>query len=84
MAIILSGYSSRILEINKVPIPEPVPPPREWVIWNPKKGVNGGISATLRDVTLETLGAFSFLPHDVKDLIDELSTLGVVYETRVK
>ena len=36
VAIILSGYSSRILEINKVPIPEPVPPPREWVIWNPR------------------------------------------------
>jgi hypothetical protein len=30
-AMILSGYSSRILEIKRVPIPEPVPPPREWV-----------------------------------------------------
>ena len=27
--IILSGYSSRILEISKVPIPDPVPPPNE-------------------------------------------------------
>jgi hypothetical protein len=27
--IIRSGYSSRILEIKRVPIPEPVPPPRE-------------------------------------------------------
>jgi hypothetical protein len=24
-----SGYSSRILEMSRVPIPEPVPPPRE-------------------------------------------------------
>lgn len=29
--IILSGYSSRIFEINKVPMPDPVPPPSEWV-----------------------------------------------------
>merc|ERR1712224_241536 len=35
VAMTRSGYSSRILEINKVPIPAPVPPPREWVIWNP-------------------------------------------------
>lgn len=27
--MILSGYSSLILEIRRVPIPEPVPPPRE-------------------------------------------------------
>merc|ERR550514_1488582 len=32
-----SGYSSRILEINKVPIPDPVPPPKECVIWKPCK-----------------------------------------------
>ena len=30
-----SGYSSRILEIRRVPMPEPVPPPSEWVIWKP-------------------------------------------------
>ena len=33
--MILSGYSSRILEMRRVPIPDPVPPPREWVSWNP-------------------------------------------------
>jgi len=33
--MILSGYSSLTLEIKRVPIPEPVPPPNEWVIWNP-------------------------------------------------
>ena len=27
--MILSGYSSLILEIRRVPIPDPVPPPRE-------------------------------------------------------
>ena len=32
VSIILSGYSSLTLEINKVPIPDPVPPPKEWVI----------------------------------------------------
>jgi len=33
--IILSGYSSLIFEMSNVPIPEPVPPPREWQTWNP-------------------------------------------------
>ena len=33
--IILSGYSSRILEMRSVPIPEPVPPPNECVNWKP-------------------------------------------------
>ena len=32
VSIILSGYSSLILEIKRVPIPDPVPPPKEWVI----------------------------------------------------
>merc|ERR1719409_1296115 len=35
VSITRSGYSSRIFEINRVPIPAPVPPPSEWVIWNP-------------------------------------------------
>merc|ERR1712176_1132939 len=37
VSIILSGYSSRIFEIRSVPIPDPVPPPNEWQIWNPCK-----------------------------------------------
>jgi len=37
VSIILSGYSSLTFEIKSVPIPEPVPPPNEWVIWNPYK-----------------------------------------------
>ena len=35
VVMILSGYSSRILEIRSVPIPDPVPPPNEWVSWKP-------------------------------------------------
>ena len=34
-SIIRSGYSSLILLISRVPIPEPVPPPREWQTWKP-------------------------------------------------
>jgi hypothetical protein len=30
VSIMRSGYSSRILEMSSVPMPEPVPPPREW------------------------------------------------------
>ena len=32
VSMILSGYSSLTLDINEVPIHEPVPPPNEWVI----------------------------------------------------
>jgi hypothetical protein len=32
VSIILSGYSSLTFEIKSVPIPDPVPPPNEWVI----------------------------------------------------
>lgn len=33
--MILSGYSSRIFEMSNVPMPDPVPPPSEWVSWKP-------------------------------------------------
>ena len=33
--IMRSGYSSRILLISRVPMPEPVPPPSEWHSWKP-------------------------------------------------
>ena len=33
--IILSGYSSLIFDMSKVPIPDPVPPPRECANWKP-------------------------------------------------
>merc|ERR1719324_2251017 len=32
VSMIRSGYSSRTLEISKVPMPLPVPPPSEWHI----------------------------------------------------
>ena len=37
MSELRSGYSSRTLEIKSVPIPAPVPPPREWQSWKPCK-----------------------------------------------
>ena len=44
--MILSGYSSRILLMRRVPIPEPVPPPSECVSWNPCR--QSQLSASLR------------------------------------
>jgi hypothetical protein len=41
--IILSGYSSLILEIRRVPMPDPVPPPKEWQTWNPASSENKAI-----------------------------------------
>lgn len=40
VAIMRSGYSSRIFEMRRVPIPAPVPPPSEWVIWKPEQRVS--------------------------------------------
>ena len=37
--IMRSGYSSRILLISSVPMPEPVPPPSEWQTWKPARQV---------------------------------------------
>ena len=37
VSMILSGYSSQIFEMRRVPIPDPVPPLREWHTWNPCK-----------------------------------------------
>jgi hypothetical protein len=39
--IMRSGYSSRILEMSRVPMPDPVPPPSEWATWKPV-GEGGG------------------------------------------
>ena len=35
VVMILSGYSSRILEMSSVPSPDPVPPPSECASWKP-------------------------------------------------
>lgn len=40
--------------------------------------------AMVGNITLEALSAFSFLPNDVEDLVNELGTFGVIYETRVR
>ena len=46
-----SGYSSRILLISSVPMPEPVPPPSEWHTWKPARmqprAINEGRPCTL-------------------------------------
>ena len=39
--IMRSGDSSRILEMRRVPITAPVPPPSEWVIWKPANILGG-------------------------------------------
>merc|ERR1711959_260725 len=51
-----SGYSSRILEMSNVPMPAPVPPPSECVIWKPCK--QSQPSASLR-TTSSTLSISS-------------------------
>ena len=80
--IILSGYSSRILEIRRVPMPAPVPPPRECVIWKPitckekftkRKKSNRNIR-----ITLEAISAFSLFTHNIQDSVDELSTFSII------
>ena len=86
--IIRSGYSSRIFEMRSVPIPAPVPPPRECVIWKPEGGVDNRTKHVTREanrgrldayqLTLKTISALSLLPNDIKDGIDEFSTLRVV------
>jgi hypothetical protein len=35
VSIIRLGYSSPIFEMRRVPILDPVPPPKEWQTWNP-------------------------------------------------
>jgi hypothetical protein len=49
VSIILSGYSSRIFDINNVPIPDPVPPPNEWHTWKPaQQKATAPLNHTLR------------------------------------
>lgn len=35
VASMRSGYSSRSFDRSSEPRPAPVPPPNEWMIWNP-------------------------------------------------
>merc|ERR1719427_2434299 len=54
-----SGYSSRILLMSRVPIPEPVPPPREWVSWKPWRQSHPSASLRTTSSTESTSSASS-------------------------
>ena len=56
MAMIRSGYSSRILLMRRVPRPEPVPPPREWVSWKPVERVGGWVGGWLEEKEVIGMG----------------------------
>ena len=55
--MILSGYSSLILDISRVPIPEPVPPPRECVSWKPWRQSQFSASFLMTSMTESTSSA---------------------------
>lgn len=87
--IIRSGYSSRIFEMRRVPIPAPVPPPRECVIWKPTRRRRRQKWNQTRDTrvhrvsdayqhTLKSISTLSLLPNDIEDGINEFGTLRVV------
>ena len=46
--------------------------------------ISKDITVISKDITLEALSALSFLPHDIKDLVNEFGTLGIVWKTRVR
>jgi hypothetical protein len=75
--------------MRRVPIPAPVPPPRECVIWKPSRRRRRQKRNQTRDVrdnrvrdayqlTLKGIGALSLLPDDIEDSIDEFGTFRVV------
>ncbi|KAH3834772.1 hypothetical protein DPMN_108107 [Dreissena polymorpha] len=55
--MIRSGYSSRILLINSVPMPLPVPPPSECVSWNPCRQSHDSASLRTTSSTESTSSA---------------------------
>ena len=55
--IIRSGYSSRIFEISRVPMPAPVPPPRECVSWKPCRQSQPSVSLRTTSSTESTSSA---------------------------
>ncbi len=57
MCNIRSGYSSLILEMSRVPMPEPVPPPSEWVSWNPWRQSHDSASLRTTSKTESTSSA---------------------------
>ena len=63
-------------------MPDPVPPPREWVSWKPCE--NQLVPQTLQNIKvdvetyLQTIAALSLLPHHVEHAVHQLRALGVV------
>ena len=55
--MILSGYSSRILDMSNVPMPDPVPPPSEWVSWKPWRQSQLSVSLRTTSKTESTSSA---------------------------
>merc|ERR1719354_1542242 len=55
--VILSGYASRIFNKRRVPIPDPVPPPREWKSWNPWAQSAFSTSFRMMSITSSTISA---------------------------
>lgn len=64
---IVFNAPSRILEMSNVPIPAPVPPPREWVIWKPCRQSHPSASFRTLYITKETkrqqMFSSALLPH---------------------
>ena len=77
--MILSGYSSRILEIRSVSIPEPVSPPSECVSWYPWRQSQDSASLKFRLSLLRSYFYFKRLFFHLSDYIEdriyELSSL---------
>jgi len=47
-------YSSRILEMRSVPMPDPVSPPREWHTWKPAAhGIRNGVSRVIQTRSIQ-------------------------------
>lgn len=65
--MILSRYSSLIFEISRVPITESVPPPKDWVNWNPWR--YSQLSTFLR-TTMYIQWLCGLIPTRMKEALD--------------
>ena len=80
--IMRSGYSSRILDMRRVPIPAPVPPPSEWVIWKPVGHHVYRKSYGIQEVpTLKAISALSLFSYNVQDGVDQLRSFGIIWDS---
>ncbi|CAA7406916.1 unnamed protein product [Spirodela intermedia] len=62
VSIMRSGYSSLILEMRRVPMPDPVPPPNEWQTWNPVSSRKGREKDQWRSACLSALRVVTLGP----------------------